>query len=183
VKLKVPSHVGVTIYEQQVLLTKADSKKYKLVSFAPAQLMVDTETIYTDKVFLVDFRRPAGGILDLKEAKLDDEQYFAKIQAEVTERTINDINTALQTLQPAVTQFKQPPKAKATTANTPAASTDNVGFQKSVVAYHRFDISEPDWEYRLQDFVNLHLARCEVICTEVAAASIKGPAISTAPRP
>ncbi len=195
VKLKVPSHVAVTIFEQQVLLAittttttgtpPATESKYALVSFSPPQLMVETELVYTDKVFLVDFKRPAAGILDLTEAKMDDEQYFSNITAEVTERTINDINTSLGTLQPALTQFKKPavPKAKATTANSPEADADNVGFKKSVIAYQRFDISEPDWECRLQEFVNCQLNRCETFCPPVTtpAPKTKAPALGSGP--
>lgn len=184
VKLKVPSHLAVTIFEQQVLLAKGtgDTAQYALVSFSPPQLMVETELVYTDKVFLVDFKRPAAGILDLTEAKMDDEQYFSNITAEVTERTINDINTSLGTLQPALTQFKKPkvPTAKATTANSPEADADNVGFKKSVIAYQRFDISEPDWECRLQEFVNCQLNRCGTSCPPITT-PMAAPASDAAP--
>lgn len=139
---------------------RAKTPTNALISFDPKQLMVDTELKYTDKVFLVDFRRPAGGILDLKEASMDDEQYFSKVQAEVTERTISDISGAITTLKDPVKSLVSPTKnsAKATSAITPDGEVaDGTDFQKSVIAFQQFDISEPGWEFALQDFINCHL--------------------------
>jgi hypothetical protein len=136
----------------------AAKPEYTLVSFCPAQLIVETELIYTDKVFLVDFKRPAGGILDLKQASMDDEQYFKNVQAEVQERTIQDISTAIATLTPGNSNNKAVPKS----ANTPADAVSDVNFQKSIVACQRFDISEPDWEFRLSEFVNTSLGRTDL---------------------
>lgn len=134
----------------------ASTSQYALISFTPAQFMVDTELLYTDKVFLVDFKRPAGGILDLTEAKMDDEQYFANVQADVTERTLADVGTALDTVRGAIRST--PNVATPTSAITPDGEVaDGVDFQKSVVAYQRFDISEPGWEMRLNDFVGRYI--------------------------
>lgn len=139
------------------------SVRYQLVSFTPAQLIVETSLEYTDKVFLVDFKRPAGGVLDLKEASMDDEQYFSKIQAEIQERTLADVNTGLQTITKAIKPVAATTEETANTATPTSASTpDNQGnrtvdFQKSVVATQRFDISEPCWEERMMQFVNSRL--------------------------
>lgn len=136
---------------------------YTLLSFKPAQFHVESELQYTDKIFLVDFKRPAGGVLNLKGASMDDEQYFADVQAEVTERTLSDIGDALTTVGGAVSKFK-PTAATPVSANTPAADgTNHVNFQKSVIASKRFDISECGWEERMQDFVNEHLQRPDLI--------------------
>lgn len=140
---------------------KSASVGYTLVSFTPAQLIVETNLEYTDKVFMVDFRRPAGGILDLSEASMDDEQYFAKIQADVTERTMADVSTAIKTLQGPLSSGAKKSKDNAatpTSASTPEGEQSNtVNFQKSVVAFKRFDISEPCWEERMMEFVNSRL--------------------------
>lgn len=138
--------------------TDAATVGYTLVSFTPAQLIVETELEYTDKVFMVDFRRPGGGILNLSEASMDDEQYFAKIQAEVTERTMADVSTAIETLQGPLTNRPGTNMATPTSADTPEGEeSDGVNFQKSVVAFKRFDISEPCWEERMMQFVNSRL--------------------------
>lgn len=136
---------------------------YRLISFDPAQYVVRTELQYTDKVFLVDFKRPAGGILDLKEASMDDEQYFSKVQAEVTEQTLADISTALNTLSGPLGKLKSDTsknKAIATSSSTPdEAANKNVDFQESLVAMQRIDISEPNWEVRVSEFVNAKLSQ------------------------
>lgn len=154
--------------------------KYRLVSFTPQQLVVETQLDYTDKIFLVDFRRPAAGILNLNEASMDDEQYFSKVQADVTERTLEDVGKALDTLKGTVTPPK-PPLAMATGADTPPGSGNgSVNFQMSIVASKRFDISEPDWEARMNAFIDSKLnsqngtfASDEVPATEVPVAALQ----------
>ena len=143
---------------------KADESQvtYRLVSFTPAQLVVETELEYTDKVFLVDFRRPAGGILDLKEASMDDEQYFAKVQADITERTMADVGSAINSLKGPLTARLSSNRATPTAASTPGEQQAvDVHFQKSIVAIQRFDISQPNWECRMNAFVNQRLAQTE----------------------
>jgi hypothetical protein len=140
-------------------VSAADAEvKYRLVSFTPQQLVVETELDYTDKIFLVDFRRPAAGILNLNEASMDDQQYFSKIQADVTERTLEDVGKALDTLKGTVAPPAATPKAATTGADTPSGEANgSVNFQKSIVASKRFDISEPDWEARMNAFINSKL--------------------------
>lgn len=135
---------------------------YQLVSFNPAQLVVETELEYTDKIFLVDFRRPAGGVLNLNEASMDDEQYFSKVQADVTERTMADVNTAINTIKGPLKPKKSANSATPTAANSnESEQADDVHFQKSVVAIQRFDISEAFWEDRMMAFVSERLAQAE----------------------
>ena len=137
-------------------------RKYTLVAFDPAQFVVETQLQYTDKIFLVDFKRPAGGVLDLKEASMDDEQYFSKIQAEVQERTLADIGTALDTIKDPLASLMTRNDANIavpTSSATPVEQSNNtVNFQSSVVATQRFDISEIGWEGRLKAFVDEHLS-------------------------
>ncbi|QDT28581.1 hypothetical protein Enr10x_39250 [Gimesia panareensis] len=165
VKMKVPSHVTVTIYEQQVLIRGKEG--VKLQSFSPPQYEVKTDLAYTDKVFLVDFVRPAGGTLDMfgtrndEGIQFDDEQYFKSIQAEVKEQTMQQVITALET----VGGFEIK-KATLTGANTSAqlvaADPDltNVYFEKSIVAYQRFDLARPYWEDEMNCFVRKYLGEC-----------------------
>lgn len=174
VKLKVPSHIGVTIYEEQVLIasTKKDNSDttatgYSLISFNPPQIKVDTELCYTDKVFLVDFKRPGGGVLDVTGAEFDNQQYFKDVQASVEEQTLADIGTALQTVQGL--QINPVPNQNGETADPTDASTEEddsangVDFQKSVIAYKRFDISEPGWEDRMNCFIQQYLGSGDYI--------------------
>ncbi len=150
------------------LITEADlaaknaTIEYAIVSFTPPQYMVERELQYTDKVFLVDFKRPAGGVLDLTEASMDDEQYFAAVKAKITERTLEDVAEALKTVKDPLSKLAKKQSentAIPTTSETPVAeSNNNVNFQKSVIATQRFDISEAGWEERLQSFVSEFIA-------------------------
>lgn len=145
---------------------------YTLISFTPPQFHVESDLQYTDKVFLVDFKRPAGGILDLQGATMDDEQYFSEVKAEVTERTMEDIGAAMKTIEGVVPSLRSSAGMKAVpvSAETPKneAST-SVNFQKSVIATKRFDISECGWEERMQDFVNEHLGRPDLVGDQLPA--------------
>jgi DNA repair exonuclease SbcCD ATPase subunit len=129
---------------------------YNIVSFNPPQIIIETELQYTDKIFLVDFRRPAAGILNLKNAALDDEQYFSQIQAEVTERTIEDVSGALNRLSSPLASLRtRDNRAIPTSARTPPAEAhQEVHFQKSIIGFHRFDISSPGWEEQVMIFIN-----------------------------
>ncbi|MCY2977105.1 MAG: hypothetical protein NTU79_00335 [Planctomycetota bacterium] len=144
--------------EAAAILAAEDAAiKYALVSFNPPQYQVETQLEYTDKIFLIDFKRPAAGTLDLKNAKMDDQQYFSQVQAEIEEKTIESISGALNTIKDPLVSLrpKRPNSAKPTNANTPEGeSKDDVHFQKSVVAIQRFDISEPGWEDQMTCFVN-----------------------------
>lgn len=167
----------------QVAKAKALTPKNALVSFTPAQLMVETELKYTDKVFLVDFKRPAGGVLNLNSADIDDEQYFSKIQADVTERTLADVSGAINTLKGPLGNLakKNPNNATPTSAITPDGEvTNGVDFQKSVVAFRRFDLNEPDWELAMRGFVDSHLGQDPVL---VSTLQIAAPTPAPVPAP
>ena len=140
-----------------VLAIAAATPGYAIVSFSPPQYQVETQLEYTDKIFLIDFKRPAAGTLDLKNAKMDDQQYFSQVQAEIEEKTIESIGGALKTITNPLVSLgqKKSNSAKPTSASTPEGeSKDDVHFQKSVVAIQRFDISEPGWEDEMMWFVN-----------------------------
>lgn len=138
--------------------------QYTLLSFNPAQYVVETELQYTDKVFLVDFKRPAGGILNLTDTSFDHEQYFSDIQADVQEQTLADVSSALSTLNPLAENPGSTNAAIATSANSSdAESNGTVDFQNSVVATQRFDISDAGWEGRVQQFVNQYIQNQSVV--------------------
>lgn len=161
VKLKVPSHVEVIITED-FFIEKAATNE---IVFREAGLFrggdrlrslnVNTKLIYTPKVFTVDFRRPAAGTLTLggpdSENTFDTEQYFKKIQASYEEKTIEDINTALQT----VTGIK---------SSVSLPTDDNLMHDTREVARRRFDLSNPCWEQELVGFVNSHVTGCYPDC-------------------
>lgn len=167
VKMKVPSHVTVTVYEQQVLIRGKEG--VKLQSFSPPQYEVQTGLAYTDKVFLVDFVRPAGGTLNLMGVgedsgiAFDDEQYFKSVRAEAQEQTMQQVIKALETVGGFSIEGK---KVNAVGSETSAQFVDgdttltNVHFEKSIVAYQRFDLARPHWEDEMNSLVAKYLGEC-----------------------
>ncbi|MFM2097229.1 MAG: hypothetical protein RIS70_4353 [Planctomycetota bacterium] len=154
VKLKVPTHLEVTVTETFVVERVNDGNR-SIYREIPILLdgneihaqNVQTRVIYTDKVFTVDFNRPAAGMLDLSNISFDDEQYFAKIRAEYTEQTLADISTAISTVRPLLAR----PSAAA------AKADPNLAINQRVVAQTRFDIATPQWEELLQAFIAQHV--------------------------
>lgn len=175
VKMKVPSHVTVTVYEQQILIRGNDG--VKLQSFNPAQYEVKTDLAYTDKIFLVDFARPAGGTLELTNSgnhhgiEFDDEQYFKKIQAKVKEQTMEQVIGALEKFIP-----EDDTAGAQTSAQiiNPDGNLGNVHFENSIVAYQRFDLARPNWEEEMNCFVQKYLNECGTC--PVGVATVKGEA-------
>lgn len=169
VKLKVPTHIEVIVTED--FFIEKDSKgKFKEIPIVRdsddtteiRSLNVATKVIYTDKVFTVDFKRPAGGTLALGSdsaagVTFDDEQYFQKIQASYTEKTLEDINTALGTLKPSLTSAKK-------TSKPDDAAASKLGTEVREVARSRFDISDPSWEDQMHGFVEEHVTSCYADC-------------------
>ncbi|WP_197998857.1 hypothetical protein [Gimesia aquarii] len=166
--MKVPSHVTVTVYEQQVLIQ--GPKGVKLQSFSPPQYKVETGLAYTDKVFLVDFVRPAGGTLSLlgtgnKEGiEFDDEQYFKSIQAKASEQTMEQVIGVLDdVVENPGSYFKKKVIAGETVSAKfvdPEKGLANVHFEDSIVAHQRFDLARPHWEDELNCFVAKYLGEC-----------------------
>ena len=164
VKLKVPTHVEVTVKETYFIEKSEDAGTKRTVyrelpikdtkSCPINPLYVTTKVIYTDKVFTVDFRRPAGGTFTLSETSFDSEQYFANLKAAYTEKTLEDIGTALTTLKtiPGIGSSGE------TKGNV------NLSVGERQVASMRFDISELGWEDCLNEFVSQHLGPTAMIC-------------------
>ncbi len=151
VKLKVPTHLEVVIQEEFFLQKTGDQNAPQFEEIFVKRhgqvvrpLNVETEVIYTDKVFTVDFRRPAGGVLNINEMKFDSEQYFGSLKATYTEQTLKDIHDALGSLKG--------PLGFKTAVDDPHLKSFN-----REVARARFDISEPGWEDQLHCFVEQHV--------------------------
>lgn len=170
VKLKVPSHVVVRIFEQQVLVQGTNGTN--LYSFDQPQICVDTELFYTDKVFLVDFKRPAAGTLELggdsnDGVAFDDEQYFSKIRAEVQERTLRDITSVIETF----------PKTKSAGGEQASSrlqtNVAGVSIEESLLAFERFDIADPYWEAKMHEFIDRKLRECGQCCDQKPCPELK----------
>lgn len=154
IRVKVPSHLQVHITETYVLQQDKDTQKWEAVSMPQPLLDVHTGLRYTEKIFTVDFKRPAAGTSKY-EAEFSDEQYFTKIKHELEDKTIKETSEAIGGLIGAI--------AKAggrSSLATPSADIKNILTGERSVAWAEFDINEPCFEQNVQAFVHEHLNCC-----------------------
>jgi hypothetical protein len=146
ITLKVPTHVQLTIFERHFLMTGENNLVHRVcLPFLVRDF--SQEFIYSEKIFTVDFKRPAAGLYNL-HLDLTDDQYIAKVQHDITDTTIQEV-TAL------VTRFF-PSGIGARTVTDPAQRQPFEEVQ-SVVAVGMFEIDAPDFEVQMMAFVNFHL--------------------------
>jgi hypothetical protein len=156
ITLKVPTHVKIYIYETFYLqkvsdggITRTERLKlpFSVRDFAQ-------EFIYTEKIFTVDFKRPAAGTFNLR-LDMTDDQYIQNVQHDVTDRTIQDVTDLVHGLVP---KGLLPSLAGGVNGETndPLSALTTI---KSVVAVGIFEIDAPDFEQQLTCFINCHLTQ------------------------
>ena len=193
VKLKVPTHLEVTIKEKYQIIDGVVKDGHvvppeivNLGSNGRRFLNVETAIGYTDKVFTVDFPRPFSGDLTLGSAssgglQFDGEQFFSQVHGTIDDQTIEDINSVIKSELPTLQNTLAKAAPKSVEAELDAATVgSNIKLGERVVAFQRFDISECDWEAKVQNFINFHL-NCNQACPdrsfdEACAVGCQGPA-------
>lgn len=157
VKLKVPTHVQATIVESVAV----DSKSGMPIMFDKRQLSIETETIYSDKIFMVDIPRPFAGTLDLSGTgdgfALTEDQYLTAIGAKYEDKTIQDITSIIGS-----DNFK---KILGVQTSLSAPSDFNLHEQTRIVAIKRFDISESCWHETMNQWIEGFMSSCECDCS------------------
>jgi hypothetical protein len=166
VKLKVTTHCDVFIKERYCVelqdanapsTASATNKKPRLQLEEPLAAspltFVESIPVQTDQVVLVDFKRPGSGSLNL-DATFTEEQYFKKISSKLQDDTITDSAALIKN----IAKFAGTPVA----ANSKAAEPESANrkWLERTIAYQRFDINDPLYEIKLEDFVNTHLHAC-----------------------
>jgi hypothetical protein len=145
ITLKVPTHVQLTVFERHFLVNDENGRAYRL----PLPFVVrdfSQEFIYSEKIFTVDFKRPAAGTYNL-HLDLTDDQYIEKLQYDVTDTTIQRVTELVQQLVPG-----------GLAAETVSGEAEqNYEEIQSVVAVDMFEIDAPDFEEQMSAFVNCHL--------------------------
>lgn len=167
VKLKVTTHCDVFIKERYCveLRESPTSKKSTADNAKQPQLQLDepladtpltfveSVPVQTDQVILVDFKRPGSGSLNL-DATFTDEQYFKKITSKLQDDTITDSAALVKS----IAKFAGTPVA-ANSKDAPPESSNRTWLERTI-AYQRFDINDPLYEEKLEEFVNTHLHAC-----------------------
>jgi hypothetical protein len=197
ITLKVPTHIRITLYENKFLhqpglqkgqsalqsgdktgwaVIKVDGKPLKSVSYG--LLMIDTE-----KVFLVDHKRPAAGQLKY-EVDFTDDQYIDELSSAATEDTIRQASIAasraIDLLQGANLQDRTNAEATRTLSGSNASFTATSGATNkkrpdreeqfvgtvdlasdathtkaisSVLASQVFEVDDPEFELKVSCFL------------------------------
>ena len=166
ITVKVPTHLDVTISETYYLtvgkVKRADGTFVDELMEIPVKhrnLDVDADLVETDKLFTVDFPRPGSGTLDYKLDFGQDgdsyPQYFKQIKNKIVDDTIKDVSMAVESVIPKL--------ASLTGAGSFDASDElkkQMVVGNRVVAWRRFDISAPDFEWQVKCFVQKHVNNC-----------------------
>ena len=170
ITLEVPTHVDLTITETYYMFSSVGPEydpTGKVVVNAAAvaaslqevpvscrrNLSVKSEIIKTKKVFTVDFKRPAAGVLGY-DAKFAN-RYFTEIDNSVTDRTITDSADAIASVVPALAKLAS--AGQGVTPEFGAGLKDRIVKGERVVAYQRFDIDSPSFECDVEAFVAQHV--------------------------
>jgi len=156
VTIQVLTHVDISISEEIFL----EKETLIPVKTNRRNLMAEATPVYSDKIFAVDPKKAASGQSEYTLQMQEGTQYFKKIDQEITDTTIKDINTALSGILP---------KLLPNPASTPTSklSLEN-GIDKQThfysvkrhVAWKRFDVSAIDFQDQIAIFVNRHLNDC-----------------------
>ncbi len=163
ITIKVPTHFDVAILETYYLA--AHDNRLVELSMNHRSFDVDAKIVETEKLFTVDFPRPASGTLAYNLDMDPESQYFKQIKNEITDNTIKDVAAAIGKVAPAI--------AKLTSAGKAKLSDDlkkNLIVESRTVAWKRFDIDSPDFEEQVRCFVEVHINQCNTCRTNMAPA-------------
>ncbi len=156
VTLKVTTHLRVTVTENRLFTTSVDGTQWTPLldhqGCAVTERSWAHEKIQTDKVFTVDFKRPAAGIIKYNATFSD--QYFTQISNEVEDKTIAEISSAIQGVLGVLPKLTGAPGQR----NFADAALPQIIRFPTVVAVAVFDLDEPDWELQMTDFLAQHLS-------------------------
>lgn len=153
ITLKVPTHVKIYVYEtyylQKVPVGGITKTQRLPLPFAVRDFA--QEFIYTEKIFTVDFKRPAAGTFNLR-VDMTEDQYIQNLQHDVTDQTIQQVGALIKKIAPAGLL------PSLVTADSSAVDNQLTPIT-SVVAVGIFEVDAPDFETQLSSFINWHLTQ------------------------
>ncbi|MBM3999785.1 MAG: hypothetical protein FJ297_09655 [Planctomycetes bacterium] len=150
ITLKVPTHLQVTVVEKHYL-ARDDKQQFVRIDLPIPIRKVYTEFRYTERIFTVDFKRPASGLLDLDVTFRDDDQYFKRVKQKVVDETIEDVAKLVESIAPGGLIGGVGTASK--------GAGDDLREIESVVAVNLFEIEDPNFEIQVTEFLNCHLNR------------------------
>lgn len=158
ITLKVPTHLDVYIEETYFVRLDEDSAT-ELLHGKMRLMDIRTEVIKSDKVFTVDFKRPASGFLDLDMTFDEEEQYFKKIISKLQDDTITDTANLVATSIKSLSALSASKMQLGETVES-ELRRQRIEQDTRVVAFKRFDINSATFEHDLECFVHQHLNQC-----------------------
>lgn len=145
ITLKVPTHVNLTIFELHYMFAGDGPTRRLKLPFVVRDF--SQEFVYNEKIFTVDFKRPAAGLYNLN-LDLTDDQYINELQHDITDDTLKQVGALLKDVAPkGFSGFK-------TVGGHTDAPYEEI---KSVVAVGMFEIEHPEFEEQMMAFINWHL--------------------------
>ncbi|TWT55972.1 hypothetical protein [Allorhodopirellula solitaria] len=158
ITLKVPTHLDIYVDETYFVKLSAETATEPLEGKARL-LSIRPEVVKSDKVFIVDFKRPGSGTLDVKMTFDQDEQYFKSITSSLEDTTITDTAELVSTVIKQFGAFSVSTGAEQSTVD--ALKAKGIYRDSRVVAYKRFDINSQTFEQDVECFVETHLNSCD----------------------
>lgn len=161
ITVKVPTHFDVAIQETYFLAVR--NNNLVELSMRHRSFSVETKVVETEKLFTVDFPRPASGTLSYNLDLDPESQYFKEIKNEITDNTIKDVAAAIGKVAPAI--------AKLTSAGKADISDDlkkHLIMDSRTIAWKRFDLDAIDFEEQVHCFVETHLNQCHTCRSNLA---------------
>lgn len=185
ITVSVPTHVDIRIDE--TLYFKKESMEP--IALSSRHLTAHPTIVTSDKLISVDPKRPAAGTLDYNltfPTPTDDyrrDQHFNKITYNVDDQTIKTITSILKDVVPTLGIGAKKTKGFESDSPDGSGSSDSLQIIVRTVAWKRFDLSAPDLEPCIAEFVATHLNNChscnENLCVhqEDAPATQQQPAV------
>jgi len=151
ITVKVPTHLKLYVYEKH-FLENATVGSVNTVRYLELPVVLRDfahDFVYTEKMVLVDFKRPAAGAFNL-EVDFTEDQYIQKVQHDITDETIQRVTEFVDTLAPQGL-FRQ-------ASDGPGADVERkIKEVKAVVAVGMFEVDAPDFEAQVAEFLNCHI--------------------------
>ena len=153
ITIKIPTHLKVYVFEKHFLQedTFGAEKQIQLVDLPIVLRDFSHEFVYTEKVVMVDFKRPAAGAFNL-EVDYTEDQYIKKVQHDITDETIARVTEFVDKALP----FGSP-GTQGAVADEGKDVKKKIMEVRSVAAVGMFEVDAPDFELQVQEFLNCHI--------------------------
>jgi len=151
VKIKVTTHQDIYI-KQRYCVENVGTTINEPFLHTPL-CYVESTPVETEQVVIVDFKRPGSGSLDLN-ATMSDQQYFESITSKLQDTTITDTANLVKS----IAKLAAAPVSSG--FYNPGDEDNSRKWLDRTIAYQRFDINDPMYEQKVEEFVNYHLSSC-----------------------